>query len=389
MGTDSCDDPMPKHYSVLESWVHKNIYRPAPASTAARLDAWQWRRSPGSRSVESVMRYMRRALRSKKAGEIRSALARNRRDGSRRVTFKQDRLREKRDELELPRLRLRYRRFPAHHSPKVPLLRTLCMAWGTLSMAEQAEARCEGAGTPLGHREWEAVGVSCLRGHRKAALGGSTVVDSSLVMDASMRAARDQGRMREMTATPTIGVPASSVSATGTIPGSGGDVPGVPDAWCSLYRVHRFREQAKPPDAATVREELFGELLGTRAPGVEHEPAQHSERPGEDDPRGSASIPDGEPSEPDTDRLKDTPLDGSVKTIWSSGVLQVHGTTAATSVGTDLEPAMAMWILPFEIQVDVVLGGKWLRSLSPVELDYDGHGSVSFARRTMEGELDA
>ena len=83
---------MPNHYSVLEPWVHKNIYRPALASTAARLDAWQWRRSPGSRSVESVMRYMRRALRNKTAGEIKSVLARNRKGGSRRVTFKPDRL---------------------------------------------------------------------------------------------------------------------------------------------------------------------------------------------------------------------------------------------------------------------------------------------------------
>ena len=558
---------MPKHYSVLEPWVHKNIYRPALASTAARLDAWQWRRSPGSRSVESVMRYMRRALRNKTAGEIKSVLARNRRDGSRRVTFKPDRLRENRDELELQRLRLQYRRSPAHHSPKgahplptmeqrladhvasllgdtstmapdvggsetllhaldlaVPLSRTLCMAWDTLSMAEQAEAQREGAGTPLGHRAWEAVGVFRLRGRREAALGESTVVDSLLVMDASMRAARDQRHMREMTATPTIGVPASSVSSTGTIPGSGGDVPGVPDAWCSLYRVHRFRERTEPPDAAGIREELFGESPSAHAPDVEHDPAQHSERPCADDPRGPASVPDGKPSESDTGRPRDTPLgessqcpdsmeetadprdmtqglaagrdvsadfhaldshplgagdgeddddtdsggadftpeallcskigtDGSVRwhygeqlsavrdeqgtlllvfyaymrghrvkvlvdsgasdnfvsedcarrcslrvrhgptmrvtladgSVKTTGAVAYSKFTADTSVGTYSEPAMAMRVLSLGIQVDVVLGGKWLRSLSPVELDYDGHGSVSFARRTKGG----
>ncbi|KAK3285745.1 hypothetical protein CYMTET_6663 [Cymbomonas tetramitiformis] len=32
----------------------------------------------------------------------------------------------------------------------------------------------------------------------------------------------------------------------GTMPGSGGDVgPGVPDAWCSLYRVHQYRQQER------------------------------------------------------------------------------------------------------------------------------------------------
>ncbi|KAK3257181.1 hypothetical protein CYMTET_33722, partial [Cymbomonas tetramitiformis] len=31
----------------------------------------------------------------------------------------------------------------------------------------------------------------------------------------------------------------------GTLPGSGGDVPGVPDAWCSLFRVHQWNQRER------------------------------------------------------------------------------------------------------------------------------------------------
>ncbi|KAK3243513.1 hypothetical protein CYMTET_46839 [Cymbomonas tetramitiformis] len=51
--------------------------------------------------------------------------------------------------------------------------------------------------------------------------------------------------------------------------------------------------------------------------------------------------------------------------------------TAETSVGTYSE-VVKMRVLPLGIKVDIVLGGKWLRSLSPVTLDYSGWGSVKF-----------
>ncbi|KAK3280692.1 hypothetical protein CYMTET_11487 [Cymbomonas tetramitiformis] len=47
--------------------------------------------------------------------------------------------------------------------------------------------------------------------------------------------------------------------AMGTIPGSGGNIPGMPDAWCSLYRVHQYREQQAAVTPAEVRQDLFGE----------------------------------------------------------------------------------------------------------------------------------
>ncbi|KAK3270358.1 hypothetical protein CYMTET_21240 [Cymbomonas tetramitiformis] len=45
----------------------------------------------------------------------------------------------------------------------------------------------------------------------------------------------------------------------GTIPGSRGDIPGMPDAWCSLYRVHQCRERQAAVTPAEVRQDLFGE----------------------------------------------------------------------------------------------------------------------------------
>ncbi|KAK3285764.1 hypothetical protein CYMTET_6644 [Cymbomonas tetramitiformis] len=57
----------------------------------------------------------------------------------------------------------------------------------------------------------------------------------------------------------SVGMPSAAVSATGTIPGSGGDIPGMPDAWCSLYRVHQYRERQAAVTPAEVRQDLFGE----------------------------------------------------------------------------------------------------------------------------------
>ncbi|KAK3237222.1 hypothetical protein CYMTET_52693 [Cymbomonas tetramitiformis] len=51
--------------------------------------------------------------------------------------------------------------------------------------------------------------------------------------------------------------------------------------------------------------------------------------------------------------------------------------TAETSEGTYSE-VIKMRVLPLGIKVDIVLGGRWLRHLSPVTLDYDGWGSVKF-----------
>jgi len=81
--------------------------------------------------------------------------------------------------------------------------------------------------------------------------------------------------------------------------------------------------------------------------------------------------------------MKVTLADGSVKT---AGEVAYTKFTAHTASGVNYcEKRMALRVLPLGIQVDVVLGGKWLRSLSPVTLDYSGHGSVSFETRANGG----
>ncbi|KAK3252582.1 hypothetical protein CYMTET_38115 [Cymbomonas tetramitiformis] len=54
--------------------------------------------------------------------------------------------------------------------------------------------------------------------------------------------------------------------------------------------------------------------------------------------------------------------------------------TAETSVGTYSE-VIKMRVLPLGIKVDIVLGGRWLRGLSPVTLDYAGWGTVGFQHK--------
>ncbi|KAK3283494.1 hypothetical protein CYMTET_8808 [Cymbomonas tetramitiformis] len=72
--------------------------------------------------------------------------------------------------------------------------------------------------------------------------------------------------------------------------------------------------------------------------------------------------------------------DGSVKTTGEVAHLKFK---AHTAKGVDYcENNMMLRVLPLGIQVDVVLGGRWLRSLSPVTLDYADNGSVSFSTRS-------
>ncbi|KAK3251831.1 hypothetical protein CYMTET_38845 [Cymbomonas tetramitiformis] len=59
--------------------------------------------------------------------------------------------------------------------------------------------------------------------------------------------------------------------------------------------------------------------------------------------------------------MRVTLADGSVKT---TGSVAYSKFTARTTTGTYSESSMAMRVLPLGIAVDMVLGGKWLRSLS-------------------------
>ncbi|KAK3274300.1 hypothetical protein CYMTET_17518 [Cymbomonas tetramitiformis] len=75
--------------------------------------------------------------------------------------------------------------------------------------------------------------------------------------------------------------------------------------------------------------------------------------------------------------LNVTLADGSVQT---SAQVAYGKLTAETSVGTYSE-VIKMRVLPLGIKVDIVLGGRWLRGLSPVTLDYAGWGTVGFQHK--------
>ncbi|KAK3281817.1 hypothetical protein CYMTET_10413 [Cymbomonas tetramitiformis] len=82
--------------------------------------------------------------------------------------------------------------------------------------------------------------------------------------------------------------------------------------------------------------------------------------------------------------MRVTLADGSVKITGATAYAKfnTHITT-----GTYTENALALRILPLGIQVDVILGGRWLRSHSPVTLGYEGNGSVSFLRKSRGGKI--
>ncbi|KAK3234323.1 hypothetical protein CYMTET_55424 [Cymbomonas tetramitiformis] len=81
--------------------------------------------------------------------------------------------------------------------------------------------------------------------------------------------------------------------------------------------------------------------------------------------------------------MRVTLADGSVKT---AGAVAYTKFKAHTRAGKDyVENKMELRVLPLGIQVDVVLGGKWLRSLSPVTLDYAGNGAISFCTSRKGG----
>ena len=77
--------------------------------------------------------------------------------------------------------------------------------------------------------------------------------------------------------------------------------------------------------------------------------------------------------------MRVTLADGPVKTTGSTAYAKF---TADVASGGYTENALALRVLPLGIQVDVVLGGRWLRSLSPVTLGYEGNGSISFYQQT-------
>ncbi|KAK3279634.1 hypothetical protein CYMTET_12496 [Cymbomonas tetramitiformis] len=78
-----------------------------------------------------------------------------------------------------------------------------------------------------------------------------------------------------------------------------------------------------------------------------------------------------------TDALRVSLADGSVKTSDTAAFGKLACTTSRGSYAETLK----MRVLKIGVQVDVVLGGSWLRSLSPVLLDYQGWGSIPFQHR--------
>jgi hypothetical protein len=82
--------------------------------------------------------------------------------------------------------------------------------------------------------------------------------------------------------------------------------------------------------------------------------------------------------------MRVTLADGSVKITGATAYAKFN---THTTTGTYTENALALRILPLGIQVDVILGGRWLRSHSPVTLGYEGNGSVSFLKKSRGGKI--
>jgi hypothetical protein len=79
-------------------------------------------------------------------------------------------------------------------------------------------------------------------------------------------------------------------------------------------------------------------------------------------------------------QMRVTLADGSVQTSGDVAYTKftVHGADYS-------ENRMALRVLPLGVRVDMILGGRWLRSLSPITLDYAGNGSVSFLNKAKGG----
>ncbi|KAK3250908.1 hypothetical protein CYMTET_39742 [Cymbomonas tetramitiformis] len=84
--------------------------------------------------------------------------------------------------------------------------------------------------------------------------------------------------------------------------------------------------------------------------------------------------------------MRVTLADGSMKI---TGATTYAKFSTNTTTGTYTENALALRVLPLGIHVDVILGGKWLRSHSPITLDYEEYGSVSFQRKSRSGEKES
>ena len=127
----------------------------------------------------------------------------------------------------------------------VPLSTLLRYAWEELSQEEQLHAMTLEASTPRGSRQWE------LEGWRRAQQRGAPVsarnYSGNLLVLESLRS--------------PLACPSAAISETGMIPGSGGDIPGIPDTWCSLYRVHRFREMQREATPEELYRDMFSEEL--------------------------------------------------------------------------------------------------------------------------------
>ena len=287
---------MPEHYSVLEPWAYEGIYRPCLAAVSDRLNAWHFRRPAGALSMEVLMMRLRNSLKRKSTTGVRAALERMQQGRGMRSSAVPARRYKRRCELDNVRnevdLMCLQKQAPAHHTPlgTLPLptrqqrmvehvaallqgpsrsrgvcngsqqvqaldlaetrAHDLSLAWDEMTPAEQTDALEQDA--PIGRRTWEAEGLLRWRGRQR----GAPAEESLAVMDLPPYpwATGDVGGN-------SVGVPTASVSTTGTIPGTGGDIPGMPDAWCSLYRVHQYRERQSAVTPAEVRADLFGEQL--------------------------------------------------------------------------------------------------------------------------------
>ncbi|KAK3279896.1 hypothetical protein CYMTET_12238 [Cymbomonas tetramitiformis] len=99
----------------------------------------------------------------------------------------------------------------------------------------------------------------------------------------------------------------------------------------------------------------------------------------------SHPLVDDDDSEDEGEENLEADVGRCKRILCGGGVLWIANLAAAHDEDGALLPVFYAHQRGKRVKVDAVLGGKWLRSLSPIVLDYSGHGSVSFARRTKGG----
>ncbi|KAK3288751.1 hypothetical protein CYMTET_3788 [Cymbomonas tetramitiformis] len=363
---------------------------PTTASSVAAPGAWHWRRTRNTLPLEEAVNRVRRALReSPEAARtlVDKMTARTRNFAHTRGIRLRTRTAALRTLIQQLQAAMDVEQglYSAagrqHHTPlaSVPSENLgfdadLCSAWSELSPTEQQQAmRSSPPSSRPGTRPWEQLGLARLRARRHgmwlqseargqiATLG----VDAGTIPDGFPSA--DTSTTSHVSATPDS-TPSSHVSAT---------VDGAGHSVLSALASEELGSHPLSVDEKMLRCERI-RMDG----GVQWGKPEHGILAAARDEEGPLLLVFyAHLKGHQVKVLVDS--DGSVKTTGHTAYAKF---TADVASGGYTENALALRVLPLGIQVDVVLGGRWLRSLSPVTLGYEGNGSISFNRRTRSGK---